>query len=140
MHHWPPQAVAPQTIFLAASGIFAVASTKAGFCPPSSRRTGVRFFAAASMTILPTLTLPVKKMKSKGSLRSSVTSSLLPVTAVTARGSKYFGMRSSKTLLVAGKPSESLRMHGLPAAITWTAGSKSSVSGPLNGPITKVTP
>ena len=53
---------------------------------------------------------------------------------------KYFGMSSSKTLLVAGKPSESLRMHGLPAAITWTAGSKSSVSGPLNGPITKVTP
>ena len=44
MHHWPPQAVAPQTIFLAASGILAVASTNAGFCPPSSRRTGVRFF------------------------------------------------------------------------------------------------
>ena len=65
---------------------------------------GVRFFAAASMTILPTLTLPVKKMKSNGSLRSSVTSSLLPETAVTARGSKYFGMRSSKSLLVAGKP------------------------------------
>src|SRR5260221_6443837 len=68
VHHWPPQAVAPQTIFLAASGILAVGSTNAGFCPPSSRRTGVRFFAAASMTILPTLTLPVKKMKSKGSL------------------------------------------------------------------------
>jgi hypothetical protein len=72
-----------------------------------------------------TLTLPVKKTKSNGSLRSSVTSSLLPVTAVTARGSKYFGRRSSKALLVAGKPSESLRMHGLPAAITWTAGSAS---------------
>src|SRR6266481_3146916 len=78
--------------------MFAVGSTKAGFCPPSSRRIGVRFFAAASMTILPTLTLPVKKMKSNGSLRSSVTSSLLPVTAVTARGSKYFGMRSRKNL------------------------------------------
>jgi len=48
-------------------------------------------------------------------------------------------MRSTKTLLVAGNPSESLRMHGLPAAITWTAGSKSSVRGPLNGPITNVT-
>src|SRR6266851_5082544 len=84
--------------------MFAVGSTKAGFCPPSSRRIGVRFFAAASMTILPTLTLPVKKMKSNGSLRSSVTSSLLPVTAVTARGSKYFGTRSSKSLLVGGQP------------------------------------
>src|SRR5467141_3658187 len=140
VHHCPPQAVAPQTIFLAASGMFAVGSTKAGFCPPSSRRIGVRFFAAASMTILPTLTLPVKKMKSNGSLRSSVTSSLLPETAVTARGSKYFGTRSNKTLLVAGKPSESFRMQGLPAAITWTAGSKSSVKGPLKGPITRATP
>src|ERR1700680_5027542 len=57
-----------------------------------------------------------------------------------SRGQKFLWIRSSKTLLVAGKPSESLRMHGLPAARTCTAGSKRSVNGPLNGPITKVTP
>src|SRR5260370_22158743 len=114
VHHCPPQAVAPQTIFLAASGMFAVGSTKAGFCPPSSRRIGVRFFAAASMTILPTLTLPVKKMKSNGSFRSSVTSSLLPVTAVRARGSKYFGMRFSKSLLVAGEHAAKFEGQQLP--------------------------
>src|SRR5258705_7149099 len=122
VHHWPPQAVAPQTIFLAASGILAVGSTNAGFCPPRSRRTGVRFLAAASMTILPTFTLPVKKMKSNGSLRSWVTSSFAPETAVTDRGSKYFGFTSNRTLLVGGNASESLRMHGLPAARTCTAG------------------
>src|SRR5258708_10255872 len=116
VHHWPRQAVAPQTIFLAASGILAVGSTNAGFCPPSSRRTGVRFFAAASMTILPTLTLPVKNMKSKGSFKSSVTSSLLPETAVTARGSKYLGTRSSKSLLVAARPSYPLARQQASAA------------------------
>src|SRR5277367_1784372 len=140
VHHWPPHAVAPQTIFLAASGRFAVASTNAGFCPPSSSTTGVRFSAAARMITLPTFTLPVKKMKSNGSLRSSVISSRLPETAATDRGSKYFGMRSNKSLLVAGKPSETLRMQGLPAARTLTAGSKSNVNGPLKGPMTRVTP
>src|SRR5258705_4417158 len=140
VHHWPPHAVAPQTIFLAASGILAVASTKAGFWPPSSRRTGVRFFAAASMTILPTLTLPVKKMKSNGSLRSSVTSSLLPVTAVTDRGSKYFGIRSSRSLLVAGKAPQEFGRHGLSAAITSTAVGTSSASGAFERRLTQGTP
>ena len=34
--------------------------TIAGSLPPSSRRTGVRFFAAAAMTFFPVATLPVK--------------------------------------------------------------------------------
>ena len=76
MHHCPPQAILPQTIFFAASGMFAVSSTSAGFMPPSSSRTGVRFSAAARATILPTKVLPVKKMKSNGSFRSSVFCSL----------------------------------------------------------------
>jgi hypothetical protein len=68
------RAIAPQTIFLAASWILAVSSTNVGFWPPSSKRTGVRFSAAARATTFPVLVLPVKKMKSKGSLRSSVVS------------------------------------------------------------------
>src|SRR5215469_18477373 len=89
--------------------MFAVWSTKAGFWPPSSSRTGARFSAAARATTFPTLVLPVKKMKSKGSFRSSVVSSRPPATAQTARGSKYFGTSSSSTADVADKAGLSLR-------------------------------
>ncbi len=44
------------------SGRFAVSSTMMGLLPPSSSVTGVSRFAAASMTVLPTATLPVKNM------------------------------------------------------------------------------
>ena len=52
----------PQTMRLAASFRFAVSSTMQGFLPPSSKVTGVKCTAAAAATILPTGTLPVKKM------------------------------------------------------------------------------
>src|SRR5580658_1162153 len=108
--------MAPQTIFLAASRIFAVSSTRAGLIPPSSSTTGVKFSAAALATILPTVVLPVKKMKSKGSARSAVFSSRPPGTATTAPGSKYFGTSFKTSSEVSINCSESLRTHVLPAA------------------------
>jgi hypothetical protein len=107
---------------LAAPGMFAVSSTIAGFIPPSSSRTGVRFFAAACATIFPTKVLPVKKMKSNESFRSSVFCSLPPATMVTALGSKYFGTRSSSTFVVSGSASLSVRIQVFPAASAASAG------------------
>ena len=46
----------------AANFIFAVSSIIHGFFPPNSKVTGVKFGAAALATILPTATLPVKKI------------------------------------------------------------------------------
>src|SRR5215469_4473532 len=57
-------------------------------CPPSSSNTGVRCSAAAFATILPTLVLPVKKMKSNGNWRRLVLASRPPATAATAGSSK----------------------------------------------------
>jgi hypothetical protein len=86
---WMEPVEAPLPKFLAETGHKGfVYRDPYGFWPPSSSNTGVKFSAAAFMTILPTLVLPVKKMKSKGSFRSSVTSSRPPSTALTARGSK----------------------------------------------------
>src|SRR6266478_10220956 len=82
--------------------MFAVSSTIAGFIPPSSSRIGVRFFAAACATIFPTKVLPVKKMKSNESFRSSVFCSLPPATTVTALGSKYFDP-SAVTVVAGGR-------------------------------------
>jgi hypothetical protein len=68
----------------------------------------VRFSAAARITTFPTLTLPVKKMKSNGSLSNSVFSLMvakiqsLPITAETAPGSKYFGTSSKISYDVLG--------------------------------------
>lgn len=63
-------------------GVWGVGSfvDQRGIWAPSSSRTGVRFSAAARATTFPLLVLPVKKMKSKGSLRSSVVSSRRPLT------------------------------------------------------------
>jgi hypothetical protein len=52
----------PQTILFAVTFNEAVLSITQGFFPPNSSVTGVKFFAASFATILPTLTLPVKKM------------------------------------------------------------------------------
>jgi len=64
----------------------------------------------------PVLVLPVKKMKSKGSLRSSVVCSRWPAIAVTASGSKYLGIRSINNELVALIASLSLSTQQFPAA------------------------
>ena len=58
-------------------------------------------------------TLPVRKMKSKGSCKSFATSSRWPETADRASGSKYFGINSSSISSVAGIASDSFNMQGL---------------------------
>ena len=62
-----------------------------GFLPASSRTAGVRFFAAACRTILPTGGLPVKKIRSHCCASSAVVSGIPPLATATARESKYFG-------------------------------------------------
>jgi len=123
----------------AASRTFAVSSTIAGFCPPNSRTTGVKFSAAARITIFPTRVDPVKKMKSNGSRNSSATSVGPPVIATTASGAKYCGTSSMSSLPVLGA-SETFRMHVFPAASAVMAGRNKESNGPLNGPMISVTP
>lgn len=55
----------PNTILLAASGSFAVASTIQGLFPPSSSVTGVKYSVALLSTSRPTVLPPVKNIISK---------------------------------------------------------------------------
>jgi len=64
---------------------------------------------------LATLTLPVKKMN-RWQLEQLCHLVFASCDGGNSPRIEYFGMRSSKTLMVAGKPSDSLRMHGFPAA------------------------
>jgi hypothetical protein len=97
--------------------------------------TGVRCSAAAFITAFPALTLPVRKMKSNGSCKSSLTISRSPETAAKASGSKYFGINSNSNSLVAGIAADSFNMHGLPAERAVAAGrsDKSLLYRPVTG-------
>src|SRR5436309_15944989 len=79
-----------------------------GFFPPSSSTTGVRFFAAAVMTILATVVPPVKKMWSHGCSSSAVVSGTAPSTTENALLSRYSGRYRAITSLVAGESSDGL--------------------------------
>ena len=52
----------PKLMRLAAVSRLALSWTMAGLLPPNSSVSGVRFFAAAAITDLPTGTEPVKKI------------------------------------------------------------------------------
>ena len=79
MHHWPPQAVGPQTIFLAASGNIGGRINKGWVLSTEPEKHRARIFCGRFHDDLANLRhCRWKKMKSKGSLSSSVTSSLLP--------------------------------------------------------------
>ena len=78
MQVWPLLRVFPQAILLAARGMSAVLSIMHGLFPPSSRMTGVRFFAAAAITVFASAGLPVKKITSHLFSRRAVFTSLFP--------------------------------------------------------------
>ena len=61
-----------------------VPSTITGDFPPNSRVTADKFLDAASITIFPTLGLPVKCMWLKGSFKSSVDSLTEPSITATS--------------------------------------------------------
>ncbi|WVZ22062.1 hypothetical protein V8G54_000606 [Vigna mungo] len=67
-------------------------SSMAGHFPPNSRVTGVKFFAAADMTMLPTLGLPVKKILSHFCCSSCSQTFDPPSITLMALESKYRGM------------------------------------------------
>ena len=93
----------------------AVWSKITGLLPPSSRVTGVRVFAAAAITTLPTAWEPVKKMWSKGCSSSASVSALPPwTTAACSRGRARVSTRST-TPAVAGAYSEGLTTAQHPA-------------------------
>ena len=92
------------------------------------------------MTTLPTLALPVKKMKSKGRASSAPISSRPPVTMLTASGAKYCGISRASSAATVGVVLAGFRITVLPAASAAMAGSSSSRMGALNGPITRQLP
>ena len=73
-----------------------------GLLPPSSRMTGVSQWLAFSITSLPTVTPPVKKMKSKRWSKRAEFSLRPPSTTVTQPGSKVSAMSFAMAALVAG--------------------------------------
>src|SRR5215469_17360846 len=99
-----------------------------------------RCSVAAGVTTLPTPTLPVRNIKSKGKVRCCVTTALPPTTALKDSGSKYFGINSRSNSSVASSASEGFKIHGLPAEKAATAGRIHNMSGPLKGQMIRVTP
>ena len=116
MHHWPPHAIAPQTIFFAASGMLAVSSTSAGFMPPSSSKDGRESFPRRPRDDLADHRAAGEKDEVERQFQEFGVLFLAPATTVTALGSKYFGTRSSSTSVVAGSASLRVEMQVLPAA------------------------
>jgi hypothetical protein len=86
VHHWPPHAIAPQTIFLAASAILPVPSTIAGFCPPGR----------ACFTTLTKQAMPVIRYRTRDLTR------LLPGTARRMRRIERIRGRSDDMLIIRG--------------------------------------
>ena len=78
----------------AASRIFALRPTMQGLLPPSSSVTGVRFFAAASITTRPYFDPPVKKIESKRRFNNSSSTSPPPSTKATYSGPNVSAIRS----------------------------------------------
>ena len=98
---------AAHTIPFAARSRSASRQTIAGSLPPSSRRTGVRFFAAAAMTFFPVATLPVKTIfPIRGSsTRDAATASSVARTFTTPSGKPAFRASApirSPAIVVAG--------------------------------------
>ena len=129
MHVWPALMCLPHTMRRAATARSASAATIVGLFPPSSSVTGVRCFAAAAMTTLPTLVDPVKKMWSKRVSSSAVVSGTPPSTTATASSSRYCGMRRASVAAVAGASSDGLATTQLPAASAAAMGSTRSCTG-----------
>src|SRR5206468_9061344 len=100
-----------------------------GFLPPSSSTTGVRFFAAAVMTIFATAVPPVKKIWSHGCASSAVVWGTAPSTTENALRSRYSGRKRAIASPVAGETSEGLITAQLPAAIAATNGDNVSMIG-----------
>ena len=107
----------------------AEASTIAGLLPPSSSTTGVRFFAAAAITIFPIGVPPVKKMWSHRLSRSAVVSGTPPVTTDTASGSRYCGTSSASAWAQCGDTSDGFSTAQLPPAIAAINGESTSRIG-----------
>ena len=81
-----------------------------GDFPPSSRVTGVRFAAAACMTLRPISVPPVNIMWSKARLEKLTAASISPVITVTYSSMKAPSMMSFTTSAVRGVISGGLIM------------------------------
>ena len=129
MQLWPALSPLPQARRLAVVAMSASASTIAGFLPPSSRVTGVRWRAAAASTNRPTRPPPVKKMWSNCcSIRAAATAPS-PLTTCTTSAEKACGMERASSSAVLGACSDGLSTAVLPAARALTSGCRQSLKG-----------
>src|SRR3989338_676868 len=104
-------------------------STITGDFPPSSRVTVERFLAAAAITVLPILGLPVKKTWSKGrARRASETAGLPSNTATSSSGNRSERNRFTKAEVL-GTLLEGLIITQLPAARAADRGLISRLNG-----------
>ncbi len=129
MQVWPALMNLPQAMRRAAVSMSASSFTMQGLLPPSSRVTGVRCRAAASITTWATRPLPVYMMWSKRCSSSAVVSPTPPSTRVMASGSMYSGTYFARAAEVCGVTSEGLRTTQLPAAMAPARGESSSPTG-----------
>src|SRR5205823_1935828 len=103
--------------------------------PAEFEQEGGKVFRGSPRVDLPDKSAASEKNESNFSFKSSVFCSLPPATEVTALGSKYCGISSSSTLVVATSASLSVRIQVLPAASAASAGRSNKSNGPLNGPM-----
>mmetsp|Transcript_25460 Transcript_25460/g.64227 ORF Transcript_25460/g.64227 Transcript_25460/m.64227 type:complete len:207 (-) Transcript_25460:113-733(-) len=115
-------------------------SIKTAFLPPHSKRQGVRCFAAAAATILPTLVLPVNTILSHRSSNSSFVSGTPPVTTLKHEGSRYEGRYLARREAHSGAASEGLSTAQHPAAIQPINCLRMRRKGKLKGPMMSTLP
>src|SRR5450631_4051714 len=113
----------------AARLISAVLPTIAGDLPPSSSVTLVKCLAAATITILPTVGDPVKKIWSNGRSSSICDVASPPSKSATSDAGKTSAMTLRIRDDTAGVISEGLMMTVLPAASAETSGPKHRLNG-----------
>jgi hypothetical protein len=109
--------------------MFAVSSIIHGLLPPSSKTTGVRYEAAACITVRPTAGLPVKKIMSYFWSRRASFSFLPPSTTRTCPGSKTSSHIFAITDDVAGEYAEGLTITQFPAVNAAISGVIVSING-----------
>ena len=101
----------------------------AGDLPPSSRVSGVRFAAAAAMTLRPTAVEPVNTRWSNGNAANAPARSAPPSATATREAGKTSASSECRKREVRGVCSDGLRNTWLPAAIAVASGISARLTG-----------
>ena len=129
MQVWPALNHLPVASRAAARAGGTSGQTIAGDLPPSSSVSGVRWAAAAAITLRPTAVEPVNTRWSKGSAAKAAATSASPVATATRPSGNTCASSERRNAALRGVCSEGLRKTWLPAAIAVASGTRARLTG-----------